>query len=85
MFHNDKRVLALHYLEQGVANAEIARQLKIGRRTMHNWIAEEQLEAESCEDRYGPRAAATVEARRLQADHRSPPGGLSATEGDTAV
>ena len=56
MFDNDKRVLARHYLEQGVAKAEIARRLQIGRRTVYNWIAEEQLEAEACAGQYGPRA-----------------------------
>lgn len=32
MFENDKRALVRHYLEQGLAKAEIARRLKIGRR-----------------------------------------------------
>ena len=57
MFDNDRRVLARHYLEFGAAKAEIARRLKIGRRTVYNWIAEEQLGTEARQGQYGPRAA----------------------------
>ena len=55
MFDSDKRVLARHYLEHGVAKAEIARRLQIGRRTVYNWIAGGKLGEEACEGQYGPR------------------------------
>lgn len=55
MFDNDKRALVRHYLEQGVAKAEIARRLKIGRRTVYHWIADGKLAMEACEGQYGPR------------------------------
>ena len=55
MFDSDKRVLVRHYLDQGVAKAEIARRLKIGRRTVYNWIAGGKPGHEGCEGKYGPR------------------------------
>lgn len=57
MLDNEKRVLVRHYLEQGVAKAEIAHRLKIGRRTVYNWIAEEKLGTDACEGQYGPGAS----------------------------
>jgi transposase len=38
------RVLLVHYLEQGLSKAAIARQLGINRRTINRWIAEGQLD-----------------------------------------
>ena len=56
MFDRDTRELVRHYLEQGVAKAEIARRLKIGRRTVYTWIAAGgKLEKGACEGKYGPR------------------------------
>ena len=55
MFDSDKKVLARHSLEHGVAKAEIARRLKIGRRTVYNWIAGGKLGEAACEGQYGPR------------------------------
>ncbi len=56
MFDSDKRVLVRHYLEQGVAQAEIARGLSVGRRIVYNWIAADgKLGKGACEGEYGPR------------------------------
>ncbi len=55
MHGSDKRVLVRHYLGQGVGKAEIARRLKIGRRTVYNWIADGTLDKGECESEYGPR------------------------------
>ena len=56
MFDSENRVQVRHYLEQGVAKAEIARRLKIGRRTVYNWhAADGQLEKGACEGEYWPR------------------------------
>jgi len=38
------RVLLIHYLEQGLSKAAVARRLGIDRRTIHRWIVEGQLE-----------------------------------------
>ena len=57
MFDSDKRVLVRHYLEHGVPKAEIARRLKIGRRTVYNWIAGGKLDKGAGEGNYGPRPA----------------------------
>lgn len=40
----ETRVLLVHYVEQGLSKAAIARRLGIDRRTIHRWIAEGQLE-----------------------------------------
>ena len=40
----ETRVLLVHYLEQGLSKAAIARRLGIDRRTIHRWIIEGQLE-----------------------------------------
>lgn len=42
----ETRVLLVHYLEQGLPKAVIARQLGLDRRTIHRWIAAGQLEVE---------------------------------------
>ncbi len=39
----ETRVLLVHYLEQGLSKAAIARRLGIDRRTIHRWIVEGQL------------------------------------------
>ena len=53
----EKRVLLRHHLEQGMPKAEIARHLKISRRTVYNWIEAGELDrcADSRAVRYGPR------------------------------
>ena len=57
MIGKEKRVLLRHYLEQGMPKAEIARHLKISRRTVYNWIEAGELDrgADSKAVRYGPR------------------------------
>ena len=42
----ETRVLLVHYLEQGLPKAVIARQLGLDRRTIHRWIAAGQLDVE---------------------------------------
>jgi len=55
VFEREKRVLAWHYLELGVSKAEVARRLKIGRRTVYNWITAGKLKKRGGEVGYGPR------------------------------
>jgi transposase len=43
----ETRVLLVHYLEQGLPKAAIARKLGIDRRTIHRWIAAGQLEVDA--------------------------------------
>ena len=38
MYMREKRVLLRHYLEQGVAKAELARRFRVSRRTVYHWI-----------------------------------------------
>ena len=82
MIGREKRVLLRHYLEQGIPKAEIARHLKISRRTVL------QLDRSGAA---GPRggqqgvevrtqATAAVEARPLQGHHRRAPGRVSEAE-----
>jgi transposase len=42
----ETRVLLVHYLEQGLPKAVIARRLGLDRRTIHRWIAAGQLEVD---------------------------------------
>ena len=44
MYMREKRVLLRHYLEQGVAKAELARRLRVSRRTIYHWIATGQVD-----------------------------------------
>lgn len=46
MYGRERRVLLRHYLEQGLSKAEIARELKISRRTLYHWIEAGQLDRE---------------------------------------
>ena len=57
MFEREKRVLARHYLDEGVSRAEVARRVGIGRRTLYNWIAGGLLEGRLGDQKggYGPR------------------------------
>ncbi len=57
MFEREKRVLARHYLDEGVSRAEVARRVGIGRRTLYNWIADGLLEGCLGDQKggYGPR------------------------------
>ena len=57
MHGSDKRVLVRHCPGQGLGKAEIARRLKIGRRTVYNRIADGTLAKGGCERKYGPRPA----------------------------
>jgi transposase len=58
MYGRERRVLLRHYLEQGLTKAEIARSLKVSRRTVYHWIETGQLERELDNEpaRYTPRA-----------------------------
>lgn len=44
MIKRETRVLLVHYLEQGLPKAAIARELGLDRRTIHRWIAAGQLD-----------------------------------------
>ncbi|MCY3808497.1 MAG: IS21 family transposase [Gemmatimonadetes bacterium] len=57
MFGREKRVLARHYLDEGMSRAEVARRVGIGRRTLYNWIADGLLEGLLGDQKggYGPR------------------------------
>ena len=57
MYEGEKRVLARHYLDEGVSKAEVARRVGIGRRTLYNWIAGGLLEGRLGDQGsgYGPR------------------------------
>ena len=57
MYMREKRVLLRHYLEQGVAKAELARRLRVSRRTIYHGIGTGQLERDLDEEpvRYRPR------------------------------
>ena len=59
VFEREKRVLARHYLDEGVSRAEVARRVGIGRRTLYNWIAGGLLEGRLGDQKggYGPRQA----------------------------
>ena len=57
MYMREKRVLLRHYLEQGVAKAELARRLRVSRRTIYHWIATGQVDRDLDAEpvRYRPR------------------------------
>jgi transposase len=59
MYGRERRVLLRHYLEQGLAKAEIARTLNVSRRTVYHWLATGHLERELDNEavQYRPRAA----------------------------
>lgn len=61
MYAREHRVLLRHYLEQGLSKAEIARTLRVSRRTVYHWIETGQLERalDAGPARYGPRPAVT--------------------------
>jgi transposase len=44
MYAREQRVLLRHYLEQGLSKSEIARTLKVSRRTVYHWINTGQLD-----------------------------------------
>ena len=44
MYAREQRVLLRHYLEQGLSKTEIARTLKVSRRTVYHWINTGQLD-----------------------------------------
>ena len=44
VFEREKRVLARHYLDEGMSKSEVVRRVGIGRRTWYNWIADGLLE-----------------------------------------
>ena len=57
MHGRDKGVLVGHDPGLEVGGAEIARRLRIGRRSVDNWIADGTLDTGDCVCRYGPRSA----------------------------
>ena len=61
MIEREKRVLARHYLDEGVSRAAVARRVGIGRRTLYNWIAGGLLEGRLGDQKggYGPRQPRT--------------------------
>lgn len=68
MYARERRVLLRHYLEQGLTKAEIARSLKVSRRTVYHWIETGQLERELDNEpaRYTPRAPVTRKIDRYR-------------------
>lgn len=57
MYGREQRVLLRHYLERGLSKAEIARALRVSRRTVYHWIETGQLDRELDNEavRYTPR------------------------------
>lgn len=55
MFGSEKRVLAKHYLDQGLSHSAVARLLGINRRTLHRWIERGVMTDTVAEPRYTPR------------------------------
>lgn len=52
MFGSEKRVLARHYLDQGLSQTAVAELLGINRRTLHRWIEQGLIEAPEAQRRY---------------------------------
>ncbi len=59
MFERTKRVLARHYLDEGMSKAAVARRVGVGRRTLYNWIRGGLLEGRLGDQKggYGPRGS----------------------------
>jgi transposase len=57
MLGSEKRVLAKHYLEQGLSQQAVAEMLGVSRRTLHRWIREGLLDGPVPDRKYKPRAA----------------------------
>ena len=57
MYTREHHMLLRHYREQGLTKTEIARTLRVSRRTVHHGIETGQLERELDDGpvRYGPR------------------------------
>jgi transposase len=56
MFGSEKRVLAKHYLDQGLSHLAVAKLLGINRRTLHRWIGQGAISETVVEPpRYTPR------------------------------
>ena len=47
MYGWEQRVLVKHYLEQGLTKTAIAERVGVSRRTLHYWLATEQLDLEA--------------------------------------
>ena len=54
MFGSEKRVLARHYLDQGLSQTAVAEMLGINRRTLQRWVEQGHVEAPVVEPRYRP-------------------------------
>ena len=86
MYMREKRVLLRHYLEQGVAKAELARRPRVSRRTIYNWIETGQLDR----DRRGAGTVSSApagpdQARSLQRHHHGSAGRVPRADGPAAV
>ena len=57
MYGMEQKMLLRHYLEQGLSKSAIARRLGVARRTVHHWIATDQLvrDLDRGDVCYGPR------------------------------
>ena len=88
MFEREKRVLARHYLDEGMSRAEAARRVGIGRRTLYNWIADGLLEGHLGDQTGWIRfrgGSPSVEAGSVQGDHPDAAGRVSRAERGASV
>lgn len=69
MYAREQRVLLRHYLEQGLSKSEIARTLKVSRRTVYHWINTGQLDRDldGGPVRYAPRPPVARKIDRYRA------------------
>lgn len=67
MFGSEKRVLAKHYLEQGLSKSAVADLVGITRRTLHRWIEKGMLADTGTVPRYTPRPPVTTKLEPYQA------------------
>jgi transposase len=74
MYGREQRVLLRHYLERGLNKAEVARELRVSRRTVYHWIESGQLDRDldNAAVQYTPRpvVASKLDAFRPVIDAR---------------
>ena len=86
MYAREQRVLLRHYLEQGLSKAEIARKLRVSRRTLYHWIESGQLDRELETARcVRAEAAGGAQDRSVPADDPGSTGRVSAAQRDPAL
>ena len=87
MIGRETRMLLRHYLEQGASKSALARQLVIGRDTIHRWIRSGDLDRdlETMPVRYGAHGGGAHETRRLQSHHRRATHDVSPVVGGAAA